>query len=1187
MSDIVEPEGDLWTWVVRSGGQGKDAIWPPDSETAAWDLATAWSQSAKALRDAVSLSDSAAAELRKAWTDAAGFELYYAVHSLNNGSLGEPGVKEMAVAMDSLSTACRGYGDLIVKAKHEIRRNISENNRLFDRCTSWAARTVFAIQVAQQLAKLITGFAGQVGKPAGEDSKPPKKPKPQGFWGNVGAFFVGIGEGAVEMAVGFAALAGYGDGHFSWSTFGEAWKGLGKFGLAAATYSVPGLSAIDQSVGLPGFGRGEMGHTLVEAGKVMVAWDTWSEDPSRAAGKTTFNIASAVLGTKGAGAAIRGTGAAAAGSRVGAVAAVGRVVEHAGSAITKIPTGTELAAKAVRKIPGVDTLLSKAGLVHSPSVAPAHAGDTPPPPHNPPGGHTPDERPPTNPPGDKSPEGPPPERPPNKPPDEKTPNHGPEEQRPNRSPEERTPSRRPEETSPDRTPVRQAEPPVRSEPTPRPGSVGESLGQGGHHASGKDTPSTGAEQGAPAAKPNNGDTPAARNPEAAGHPAREADQPKASINRDTQEVRMSDRIDSGDMRESVGSKNDEIVRLAQEQWAASNPVEPRTPTQTAIYTVARVAGLVHAAENIVTGHHGTPGSPPPPLPSPKDHTPSSSESAPKDRDKASSEEKSTSDSLPPGDPGLPPKHGDNYFAHVDLESGKVHRVDPPESPPQPKPEPPAPTPGPTPRPAGAASEVPAAPPRQAPRTHPSNLADMTAEPAPRRPGSRMPFDGTPWDQGARRPEIPMRGGDHAQHPQHAQHPEPSRAPDEGVPPATDIHSAINPESAPARADSAGAHEGGHRDGGGDEPGDPRTPDEDTHEPGWQDRPDENGRTPRQKIADEKYLRANYYEYPGKDGPELRVNPRRNVNNPDYDANPPPVDLVDGQPRFKSERPPAEFQGFDRERSDNFPPRRENQPESTSDRHDGDPAPDRHTPGEDVDTRNWRERDYDRIDEKIADRQAKQDKLDETPESSDEWTEAFNAKNDASEVLGEEASHHAIRDRLHRDFSEAFPDERFDVRPHPDAPEGSQRYQIVDADGTVRADITPRHPTGGGKPGPGNFDHIWEVRYEGVKDPHYIVHEAKGPGGKPSTRYLKAEDRVVRQGHPDYYDDLVAKTRKTDPGLADALERAKLQRRLDYIEIRARVDESVTPHVNLGYDFKPYGGFGYESPLPKPPKPNEE
>ena len=47
-------------------------------------------------------------------------------------------------------------------------------------------------------------------------------------------------------------------------------------------------------------------------------------------------------------------------------------------------------------------------------------------------------------------------------------------------------------------------------------------------------------------------------------------------------------------------------------------------------------------------------------------------------------------------------------------------------------------------------------------------------------------------------------------------------------------------------------------------------------------------------------------------------------------------------------------------------------------------------------------------------------------------DAFNGIKDGdwvSEALGEEASSHAIRDRLHRDFREAFPGEDFDLRPH--------------------------------------------------------------------------------------------------------------------------------------------------------------
>ncbi|ANN19468.1 hypothetical protein SD37_30190 [Amycolatopsis orientalis] len=839
MSDIVEPEGNLWNWVVSNGGQPREAIWPSDSETAAWDLGTAWTDSAKALNDAVLLSDNAAGELRKAWRDAAGFELYYAIHSLNNGSPGESGVKEMVNAMNSLSGACRSYGDLIVSAKHDIRKHISDNNELFGRCTSWAAQTVFAIKVAQQIATLMNDYATKVGKPAGEETKAPKKPKSKGFWGKIGGFFVGIGEGAVDMFVGFAALAGYGDGHFSWDTFGTAWKGLGKFGLAVATYSTPGLAQLDQTVGIPGFERGAMGDTLKGAGKELVAWDTWSEDPSRAAGKATFNIVSSVLGTKGAGAGLRGAGAAAAGSKVSAVAAVGRVAEKAGTAITKIPTGTELAAKAVRKVPGVDSLLSKVGLGHSPAGVPAHTGDTPPPPHNP---RTPDDTPPTNPPGDRTPDGPTPERPPNRPPGDRTPEHVPDERRPARTPEERVPDRTPEPstrpdpaTRPEPTtrpePATRPEPSARPEPAARPGSVGEAMEQGTPHASGKDTPPTGTEQGSPAPKANEEAPPAshreqesspasrAENPseaarpdaseapvhhertntsnrevEAAGHRARDVDEPRATINPETGEVRMSDRVDPADTRESTVLPEAETVRKAQQEWATAAPVVPRTRTQKVIYTTARILGLVHVGEDMARGHHITPSSEPP-TPHP------TREPAPKDptsKDKEKTPEKSTPASLPEGDPGRAPRH-DTEFVDVDLDAGKPRQVEPPE--PAPKGEPAlagqAPPAAAAARAEGAVPETP----RPPTRSHRSDWStgELWPELGPRSPGSRMPM-GDPFpDRHYRRPEHPTRGGDHPQHPS------PTRAPDGDVPPARDIHSVINPDE---RVPPGGSHHDG-------------------------------------------------------------------------------------------------------------------------------------------------------------------------------------------------------------------------------------------------------------------------------------------------------------------------------------------------------------------------------------------
>ncbi|MEA5358571.1 hypothetical protein VA596_03405 [Amycolatopsis sp., V23-08] len=399
--------------------------------------------------------------------------------------------------------------------------------------------------------------------------------------------------------------------------------------------------------------------------------------------------------------------------------------------------------------------------------------------------------------------------------------------------------------------------------------------------------------------------------------------------------------------------------------------------------------------------------------------------------------------------------------------------------------------------------------------------------------------------GRMRPRIPPDGEWNAHHPDGSTH----AVGDDGFTPGTHDRSA-SADTARARGD----------------------------EPGWQDRPGPDGRTPRENIADPEYIKKHYYRRPTEHGEELVINHRHaNVDPP-----PPQLDLVDGEPRFKSDRPPAESLGFDESRSSTHPPQRD----VTAEGHEPGTGHD-HTPGEDApgevpDARNWRENDYDRIDDRVHDRQTAQEEYHDTPKDADDWVDKHNARNDASERLGEEASGHALRDRLHRDFSESFPGEDFDVRPHPDAPEGSHRYQIVDADGAVRAEISPRHPIDGGKPGAGNFDHIWEVDYKNGGEPHYIVHEAKGPGGQPSTHYDRARDRTFQQGHPEYFDYLVKRMEKTDPDLAEALERAKLQKRLDYVEVRARVDESVSPHTNLGYDYKPYNGYGYQSPLPAPP-----
>ncbi|MEV5299607.1 hypothetical protein [Amycolatopsis methanolica] len=409
--------------------------------------------------------------------------------------------------------------------------------------------------------------------------------------------------------------------------------------------------------------------------------------------------------------------------------------------------------------------------------------------------------------------------------------------------------------------------------------------------------------------------------------------------------------------------------------------------------------------------------------------------------------------------------------------------------------------------------------------------------------------------GTRRPKIPPTGEWEVHRPDGTT----SRAGDDGFTPGT--RDADKQDVDPADA----------RDRG-DEPDD------------WRDRPGPDGRTPRENIADPKYIEEHYYRRTRADGvEELVVNPNRvDPRNP-----PPPLDLVDGKPAFKSDRPPVERLGFDDARSRVYPPTRQaddlgGAPDPSTP--DTPATPDSPATPDNADqpdypdhSQDWRDDDYDAIDEKIADREEKIERYRETPEDADDWVDAHNQKNDASEALGERAAEHAIRDRVHRDFSEAYPDRPITLRESPDHGPGSQHYQVVDADtGDVLGEIIPRHSTDGGKPGSGKFDQIWEVHYQPGEPPHYIVHEAKGPGGQPSSRYLPAENRVVAQGHPDYFDDVAS--RIPDRDLAAELELAKLDNRLDYVEVRALVDETDSPHVNLGYEYKPYLGYDYQPPF---------
>ncbi|MFE2186019.1 hypothetical protein [Streptomyces sp. NPDC059455] len=88
-----------------------------------------------------------------------------------------------------------------------------------------------------------------------------------------------------------------------WDAFKNSWANLGKLavGLSLNTL-VPGWFATPDSM-LPGFLKSTK-HTMINAGKAMVAWDEWGKNPARAAGGVTFNVLTAIA-TDGAGSAAK------------------------------------------------------------------------------------------------------------------------------------------------------------------------------------------------------------------------------------------------------------------------------------------------------------------------------------------------------------------------------------------------------------------------------------------------------------------------------------------------------------------------------------------------------------------------------------------------------------------------------------------------------------------------------------------------------------------------------------------------------------------------------------------------------------------------------------------------------------------------------------------------------------------
>lgn len=129
-------------------------------------------------------------------------------------------------------------------------------------------------------------------------------------WWQVWEHAYDFGKGVIVDGVwgtikGLGTLVGF-DG---WDATKQAWTGLAKLATGVSIAIIPGVGSVYMAMPgkyLPSWLR-DSRTAMKETGKAMLAWDQWSENPSRAAGAVTFNVVTAIF-TDGAGAAAEGAG---------------------------------------------------------------------------------------------------------------------------------------------------------------------------------------------------------------------------------------------------------------------------------------------------------------------------------------------------------------------------------------------------------------------------------------------------------------------------------------------------------------------------------------------------------------------------------------------------------------------------------------------------------------------------------------------------------------------------------------------------------------------------------------------------------------------------------------------------------------------------------------------------------------
>jgi hypothetical protein len=150
-------------------------------------------------------------------------------------------------------------------------------------------------------------------------------------------------EGLGTLTLGYNPQTGE---WFSGDAYAAAWSNLGKLAVGLAVTTLPSTLMIQNMPGPAGRFLRDCQTTLLNAGKGLVAWDKWKDDPAAAAGEATFNIASIIIPASAATAPVR-TSASTAAAAIRTTAKIIDVVDPASALIRVGTAGARIALPAI------------------------------------------------------------------------------------------------------------------------------------------------------------------------------------------------------------------------------------------------------------------------------------------------------------------------------------------------------------------------------------------------------------------------------------------------------------------------------------------------------------------------------------------------------------------------------------------------------------------------------------------------------------------------------------------------------------------------------------------------------------------------------------------------------------------------------------------------------------------------